>query len=219
MDGVALHAQRLALDQRRPAAVARLLDRALRLAVDGEHVGAVDDDARRSRTRPRGRRGARPRSRGASASSTPTGCCRRRTRPAAGARRRSSSPRACRRARPRPRRTSRPRRAAPRGSGTRARSRRRRGASPGRWLTMAISPRRASAMCTLPSLPVVGPSARPMYWAKMRHGSTPRTMWTPMSRCSGVPTSSGPIAVAIADGGAPRCRGRCRTSPGIFPCL
>ena len=31
----------------------------------------------RSRTRRRGRRGARPRSRGASASSTPTGCCRR----------------------------------------------------------------------------------------------------------------------------------------------
>ena len=42
---VTLHAQRLALDQRRPATVARLLDRALRLAVDGEHVGAVDDDA------------------------------------------------------------------------------------------------------------------------------------------------------------------------------
>ena len=35
-----------------------------------------------------------------------------------------------------------------------------------------------------------------MYWAKIRHGSTPRTMWTPMSRCSGVPTSSAPIAVA-----------------------
>ena len=44
MDGVALHAERQALDQRRPAALARLLDRALRLAVDGEHVGAVDDD-------------------------------------------------------------------------------------------------------------------------------------------------------------------------------
>ena len=34
-----------ALEQRRPAALARLLDRALGLAVDGEHVGAVDDDA------------------------------------------------------------------------------------------------------------------------------------------------------------------------------
>ena len=45
VDGVALHPQRQALDQRRPAAGARLLDRALRLAVDGEHVGAVDDDA------------------------------------------------------------------------------------------------------------------------------------------------------------------------------
>ena len=45
MDGVALHAQRQALEQRRPAAGARLLDRALRLAVDGEDVGAVDDDS------------------------------------------------------------------------------------------------------------------------------------------------------------------------------
>ena len=52
-------------------------------------------------------------------------------------------------------------------------------------------------MWTLPSLPCVGPSMRPMNWAKMRQGSTPRTTWTPMSRCSGVPTSCGPIAVAI----------------------
>ena len=29
-------------------------------------------------------------------------------------------------------------------------------------------------MWTLPSLPLVGPSARPMYWAKIRQGSTPR---------------------------------------------
>ena len=43
--GVALHPERQRLDQRRAAALARLLDRALRLAVDGEHVGAVDDDA------------------------------------------------------------------------------------------------------------------------------------------------------------------------------
>ena len=48
------------------------------------------------------------------------------------------------------------------------------GSIAGRWLTIAISPRRASAMWTLPSLPRVGPSARPMYWAKIRHGSTPR---------------------------------------------
>ena len=45
VDGVALHAQRQALEQRRAAALARLLDRALGLAVDGEHVVAVDDDA------------------------------------------------------------------------------------------------------------------------------------------------------------------------------
>jgi hypothetical protein len=70
------------------------------------------------------------------------------------------------------------------------------GSIAGRWLTIAISPRLESAMWTLPSLPFVGPSERPMYCAKTRHGSTPRTMWTPMSRWSGVPTSSGPIAVA-----------------------
>ena len=42
--GVPLHPQRHELEQRRPAALARLLDGAVRLAVDGEHVGAVDDD-------------------------------------------------------------------------------------------------------------------------------------------------------------------------------
>ena len=52
-------------------------------------------------------------------------------------------------------------------------------------------------MWTLPSLPFVGPSMRPMNCANTRHGSTPRTTWTPMSRCSGVPTSSGRMAVAI----------------------
>ena len=45
MDGVALHPQREALEQRRAAAGARLVDGALRLAVDGEDVGAVDDDS------------------------------------------------------------------------------------------------------------------------------------------------------------------------------
>ena len=45
MHRVALHAERHRLDQRRAAALARVLDRPLRLAVDGEHVGAVDDDA------------------------------------------------------------------------------------------------------------------------------------------------------------------------------
>ena len=39
------HAQRHGLDQGRTATFACLLDRALGLAVDGEHVGAVDDDA------------------------------------------------------------------------------------------------------------------------------------------------------------------------------
>ena len=48
------------------------------------------------------------------------------------------------------------------------------GISAGRWLTMAIRPRRMSAMCTLPSLPAARPSLRPMYWAKMRQGSVPR---------------------------------------------
>ena len=80
------------------------------------------------------------------------------------------------------------------------------GSIAGRWLTMAISPSRESAMWTFPSLPLVGPSARPMYCAKIRHGSTPRVTWTPMSRWSGVPTSFGPIAVATptADPSLPR---------------
>ncbi len=66
----------------------------------------------------------------------------------------------------------------------------------GRWLTIAIRPSRMSAMCTLPSLPAASPSLRPMYWAKMRHGSVPRVTCTPMSRWIGVPTSSARIAVA-----------------------
>ena len=37
------------------------------------------------------------------------------------------------------------------------------GSIAGRWLTIAIIPSRASAMWTLPSLPFVGPSRRPMY--------------------------------------------------------
>ena len=70
------------------------------------------------------------------------------------------------------------------------------GSIAGRWLTIVWSPSRASPMWTLPSRPLVGPSTRPMYWAKMRQGSSPRVMWTPMSRWSGVPTSFAPIAVA-----------------------
>ena len=55
-------------------------------------------------------------------------------------------------------------------------------------------------MWTLPSLPAVRPSMRPMYWAKIRHGSVPRATWTPMSRWVGAPTSSSPIAMRHADG-------------------
>ena len=40
-----------------------------------------------------------------------------------------------------------------------------------------------SPKCTLPSRPRVIPSWRPMYWAKIRHGSTPRMMWAARSRC------------------------------------
>ena len=36
---------------------------------------------------------------------------------------------------------------------------------------------------TLPSRPRVMPSARPMYWARIRAGSTPRTRCAPRSRC------------------------------------
>ena len=148
----------------------------------------------RTRSRWRGRRGGRSHGRGTTASSTPTGCCRSGTRPAGGGRRRSSSPRARRRGRPRPsphqasatRRSSRIRKASAMPTAT--------GSMAGRWLTIACSPSRASPRWTLPSRPRVGPSSRPMYCAKIRHGSTPRVMWTPMSRCSGQPTSSGPIA-------------------------
>ena len=70
------------------------------------------------------------------------------------------------------------------------------GISAGRWLTIATRPSRMSAMWTFPSLPAARPSARPMYWAKIRHGSVPRVTCTPMSRWMGVPTSSLPIAVA-----------------------
>ena len=65
-------------------------------------------------------------------------------------------------------------------------------------------------------LPCVGPSTRPMYWAKIRHGSTPRVMWTPMSRCSGVPTSSGPSPSRRRPRSL-RCRGPCRTSRESSP--
>ena len=48
---------------------------------------------------------------------------------------------------------------------------------------MPTQPLVRSPKCTLPSRPRVMPSARPMYWAKMRHGSTPRMMWAARSRC------------------------------------
>jgi hypothetical protein len=70
------------------------------------------------------------------------------------------------------------------------------GSIAGRWLTIVIVPRRMSPRWTFPSFPLVGPSARPMYCAKIRHGSIPRTIWAPRSRCSGAATSSGAIAVA-----------------------
>ena len=58
MHCVALHAQRHQLECGGPAARARALDRRARLAVDGEHVGAVDDDALEPVRRPaRGQRG------------------------------------------------------------------------------------------------------------------------------------------------------------------
>ena len=77
VDGVTLHAERHRLDQRRAAAAARLLDCPLGLAINGEHVGAVDDHA----LEPVGLRSVGQRlarvlevSRGRV---RPTGCCRR----------------------------------------------------------------------------------------------------------------------------------------------
>ena len=46
------------------------------------------------------------------------------------------------------------------------------------WLTIATMPRLGSAKCTLASRPRAGPSTRPMYCARIRHGSSPRTMCT-----------------------------------------
>ena len=48
---------------------------------------------------------------------------------------------------------------------------------------MPTQPFVRSPKCTLPSRPRVMPSSRPMYWAKMRRGSTPRMMWAARSRC------------------------------------
>ena len=155
---MAFHPQRQALDQRRPAAVARLLDRALRLAVDGEHVGAVDDDAVEAvRLRAVGdvlgrvlevrRRRVRPlvvvadeddRAGGAMPANVIASCV---------------SPRADAPSPNQPTATrfsSRIRNASAQPTAT--------GSIAGRWLTIAISPRRESAMWTLPSLPFVGPS-------------------------------------------------------------
>ena len=50
--GVALHAHRHQLEHRRAAARTRPLDRSARLAVDREHVRAVDDDALEAVGRP-----------------------------------------------------------------------------------------------------------------------------------------------------------------------
>ena len=48
---------------------------------------------------------------------------------------------------------------------------------------MPTQPLVRSPKCTLPSRPRVMPSSRPMYWAKMRRGSTPRMMCAARSRC------------------------------------
>ena len=49
--------------------------------------------------------------------------------------------------------------------------------------TMPTQPFVWSPKWTLPSRPRVMPSARPMYWARIRAGSTPRTRCAPRSRC------------------------------------
>src|SRR5437763_542547 len=64
------------------------------------------------------------------------------------------------------------------------------GSIAGRWLTIASRPRFESAMWTLPARPWVGPSDRPMYWAKIRQGSTPRVT----RRAAGEGPAGGPVA-------------------------
>ena len=62
--------------------------------------------------------------------------------------------------------------------------------------TMPTQPRLRSPKCTLPSRPPVMPAARPMYWARIRSGVTPRMMWAARSRCRMQSRSSGAIANA-----------------------
>ena len=66
--------------------------------------------------------------------------------------------------------------------------------------TMPTQPSVRSPKCTLPSRPRVMPVSRPMYWAKIRAGSTPRMMCAARSRCRMQSRSRAPIAqVAPAD--------------------
>ena len=156
MNGVALHSQRHAFEQRRPAPFTGLLDRALRLEVDREDVGAVDDHA----TEPVGLGpvgDVLARTPAESASSTPTGCCRE-TNTTGSARTPAkfiaswASPRADD---PSPNHATATRRssrilnanAAPTATGSIA----------GRWLTIEMRPTRSSARWLLPSLPFAGP--------------------------------------------------------------
>ena len=79
---VAVVAGQLALDQRRPAALAGTLDRLAGRLVDGEEVDAVDDDARACRSRRRGRRCCPPRPRRSTRWPRRSRCSRRRRSPA-----------------------------------------------------------------------------------------------------------------------------------------
>ena len=66
--------------------------------------------------------------------------------------------------------------------------------------TMPTQPLRAVAEVHVAVAPAVMPSARPMYWAKMREGSTPRMMCAARSRCRMHSRSCAAIAqVAPAD--------------------
>ena len=62
--------------------------------------------------------------------------------------------------------------------------------------TIPTQPLVRSPKCTLPSRPPVMPPSRPMYWAKMRAGSTPRMTWAARSRWRMQRRSRAPIAHA-----------------------
>ena len=60
--------------------------------------------------------------------------------------------------------------------------------------------RLAQPMCMLPSLPLVRPATRPVYWATLSRGVMPRMSRAAMSRWEGVSQSPGCDRIALPTG-------------------